>query len=120
MVLYLGGAASAEPRPDAWPPRTGRGFSFFVFDQLSGTRSNRLRAEARDAGLTLEHPVLAEPFVIRLILHRTPRAPLALAVTLGASFPIGAAKLQRGAADVGHLTVCDAPAIPISALPHSD
>jgi hypothetical protein len=120
VVIYLGGAASAEPGPDRWPPRTIRGFSFFTFDQLTGTPSERLRAEARDAGLTSGHPVLAEPFVIRLILHRTPRAPLALAVTLGASFPIGVAKLQPGAADVGHLQVCDAPAIAISPLSHGE
>ncbi len=116
VVIYLGGATAVEPRPDGWPPRTTRGFHFFTFDQLTGTRSDRLLAEARDTGLTSEHPVLAEPFIIRLTLHRTPRAPLALAVTLGASFPIGVAKLERGGADVGHLTVCDAPAVPISPL----
>ena len=116
VVVYLGGAAAAKPGPDGWPLRTIRGFSFFTFDQLEGERSDRLRAEARDAGLTREHPVLAEPFVIRLILHRTPRAPLALAVELGGAFPIGVAKLQHGAADVGRLTICDAPAVPISTL----
>lgn len=120
VVIYLGGATSATPGPDGWPPRTIRGFSFFAFDQLTGTRSARLRAEARDAGLTSDHPVLAEPFVLRLILHRTPRAPRALAVTLGASFPIGVATLQRGAGDVGHLTICDAPAVPISPLSHRE
>ena len=116
VVMYLGGATAVEPRPDGWPPRTTRGFHFFTFDQLTRTRSDRLLGEARDVGLTSEHPVLAEPFIIRLTLHRTPRAPLALAVTLGASFPIGVAKLQQRAADVGHLTVCDAPAVPISPL----
>jgi hypothetical protein len=121
MVIYLGGATAVEPRPDGWPPpRTTRGFHFFTFDQRTGTRSVRLLAEARDTGLTSEHPVLAEPFVIRLTLHRTPRAPLALAVVLGASFPVGVAKLERGGADVGHLTVCDAPAVPISPLSHRE
>jgi hypothetical protein len=120
VVIYLGGATAVEPRPDGWPPRTTRGFRFFTFDQLTGTHSDRLRGEARDTGLTSEHSVLAEPFVIRLTLHRTPRAPLALAVVLGASFPIGVAKLEPGGANVGHLTVCDAPAVPISPLPHGD
>ena len=120
VVIYLGGATAVEPRPDGWPPRTTRGFRFFTFDQLTGTRSDRLRGEARDLGLTSEHSVLAEPFVIRLTLHRTPRAPLALAVVLGATFPIGVAKLEPGGANVGHLTVCDAPAVPISPLPHGE
>ena len=118
VVMYLGGAAAAGPGPDGWPLRTSRGFSVFTFDHLTGTRSDRLQAEAREAGLTREHPVLAEPFVTRLILHRTPRAPLALAVVLGGSFPIGVAKLQRGAADVGQLTICEAPAVAISTLSH--
>ena len=116
VVIYLGGARSAQPEPDGWSPRTIRGFHSFAFDQRTDVPSARLRAEERDVGLPHEHPVLAEPFVVRLTLHRTPRAPLALAVTLGASFPVGVVKLQEGAEDVGHLTVCDAPAVPISRL----
>jgi hypothetical protein len=116
VVIYLGGATAVAPRPDAWPPRAIRGFRVSTYDQRAGTRSDRLLAEARDTGLTGEHAVLAEPFVVRLTLHRTPRAPLALPVVLAASFPIGVAKLERAGADAGHLMVCDAPAVSISSL----
>lgn len=116
VVIYLGGSTAVEPSPDGWVPKTTRGFQFFTFDQRTGTRSDRLLAEARDMGLTSEHPVLAQPFVIRLTLHRTPRAPLALAVLLGHSFPIGVAKLERGGADAGHFRICEAPAVSISPL----
>ena len=69
-------------------------------------------------GLPSGHPLLAEPFILRLTLHRTPRAPRVLAVTLGASFSTGVAKLERGRVEAGHLMVCDAPPVPISPLTH--
>ena len=116
VTMYLGGASAGRPGPEAWTPRTIRGFRFFAFDQPSGAPSARLRAEARDVGLRSDHPVLGEPFVIRLTLHRTPRAPLALAVTLNAPLPIGAARLEPGGVGAGHLTICDAPVVAISAL----
>ena len=62
-------------------------------------------------------PILAEPFVIRFNLHRTPRAPLTLPVILGARFPAGVVKLDDAALDAGRLTVCDAPLVAISPLP---
>jgi hypothetical protein len=115
VLMYLGGSTAAEPRPDGWPPRTTRGFHFFTFDQ-SGGPSDRLVAEARDARLATDHAALAQPFVIRLTLHRTPRAPLALAVVVGAPFPRGVAKLEREGAEAGHFTICEAPAIQITPL----
>jgi hypothetical protein len=118
VVIFLGGASSAQPAPDGWSRRTLRGFGVLAFDQRMGTHAARLRAEARDEGLAGDHPVLAEPFVVSLTLHRTPRAPLALAVALGTSFPVGVARLQQGAEDIGRLMVCEAPAVPISPLPH--
>jgi hypothetical protein len=112
IIAYLGGATPVDPRPDGWPPRTTRGFRFAVFDQRDKVLSERLQAEARQAGLSSEHPVMTSPFVVRLTLHRTPRAPSALAVDLGASFPVGVAKLAEDNADAaGHLTLCDAPAV---------
>ena len=84
MTIYLGGAMAAQPLPDGWPPRTTRGFLFGLFDQREGKRSDRLVAEARGARPATGHAALAEPFVVRLTLHRTPRAPLALPVALGA------------------------------------
>jgi hypothetical protein len=114
ITIYLGGATAAQPAPDNWPPRTTRGFLFGLFDQRDGKRSDRLVAEAQGIGLPTQHAVLTQPFVVRLTLHRTPRAPLALAVTLGSSFPIGVARLAMGA-DAAPLTVCDAP--PVEILP---
>ena len=115
VTIYLGGSMAARPVPDGWPERTTRGFRFGLFDQREG-RSDRLVADAKALGLTTEPAVLAEPFVVRLALHRTPRAPLVLAVALGASFPFGVAKLEHDSADGGHLTVCSAPAIEILPL----
>jgi hypothetical protein len=118
VVMYFGGAAAGEPRPDGWPRRTIRGFHVLSFARLAPADAARLMADAGTTGLPGGHPLLAEPFILRLTLHRTPRAPLALAVTLGASYPIGVAKLERASTESGHLTVCDAPAVPISALTH--
>jgi hypothetical protein len=57
---------------------------------------------------------LAEPFVVGLTLHRTPQAPLTLAVALGASFPFGVARLNRRRRDAeAALTVCEAPPVEI-------
>lgn len=113
-VILLGGNTAGDPQPDGWSPRTVRGFGFFRFDQLTRAGTERLIAEARATGLPANHPLLDQPFVLRLNLHRTPRAPLALPVVLGGSFPVGAARLAPDAANVGHLTVCDAPAIAVS------
>lgn len=115
-VILLGGKGAGDPQPDGWSPRTVRGFSFFRFDQLTGAGTERLIAEARATGLPSSHPLLDQPFVLRLNLHRTPRAPLVLPVVLGGSFPVGATRLDPDAANVGHLTVCDAPAIAVSSF----
>ena len=88
-----------------------------TFDQIAGHQSERLLAEARDAGLHADDPVLADPFVIRLTLHRTPRAPRGLAAALGAPFPRGVARLEPDATHTGTLIVCDAPPIVITPLP---
>jgi len=116
-VIYLGGPSAGAPIPDGWSPRMLRGFGFFTFDHLTPAGTDRLHAEAVGAGLPLTHPILAEPFVIRLNLHRTPRAPLALPVILGDRFPTGVVKRGEGADDGGQLTVCDAPRVALSTLP---
>ena len=115
-VILLGGNAAGDPQPDGWSPRTVRGFGFFRFDQLTREGTERLVAEARATGLAANHPLLDEPFVLRLNLHRTPRAPLVLPVLLGGLFPVGATRLDPEAVNVGHLTVCDAPAIAVSSF----
>lgn len=115
-VILLGGKTAGAPQPDGWSLRTMRGFGFFTFDQQTAAGTERLAAEARATGLPLNHPLLDQPFVVRLNLHRTPRAPLALPVILGGAFPVGATRLDPNAANVGHLTVCDAPAIAVSSF----
>ena len=116
-VIYLGGPSAGAPIPDGWSARMLRGFGFFTFDHLTSAATDRLHAEAVGAGLPLTHPLLAEPFVVRLNLHRTPRAPLALPVILGDRFPTGVVKLDASADDTGRLTVCDAPRVALSTLP---
>ena len=115
-VILLGGKSAGAPQPDGWSTRTLRGFGFFTFDQLTPAGTERLVAEARATGLPTNHPLLDQPFVVRLNLHRTPRAPLALAVVLGGTFPVGATRLDPNAANVGRLMVCDAPAIAVSSF----
>jgi hypothetical protein len=116
VVIYLAGKSAGRPRPDGWSARMLRGFGYMTFDRLTPAGAERMRAEARAAGLPDTHPVFAEPFVIRFNLHRTPRAPLALPVSLGARFPSGLVKLDERALDVGRLTICDAPPIATSPL----
>jgi hypothetical protein len=116
VTIYLGGSTAAEPRPDGWPPRTIPGFQFSVFDQSREDRSEQLRSRARHDGVPEGHAVMTAPFVQVITLQRTPRAPLALAVALGAPFPIGLARLERPGAEAGHLMLCDAPATSIRPL----
>src|SRR6185369_5915954 len=71
-VILLGGKTAGTPQPDGWPPRTMRGFGFFTFDQQTAAGTERLAAEARATGLPPNHPLLDQPFVLRLNLHRTP------------------------------------------------
>ena len=117
VLMYFGGAIPSGAIPDGWPLRTLRGFHARTFDRRDPADATRLQAEARDEGLTQDHPVLTEPAVVRLTLHRTPRAPLASAVALGAPFPIGAARFEQGTAAVGRFIVCDSPPLRISPLP---
>ncbi len=116
VTIYLGGSSAAEPRPDGWPPRTTPGFQFSVFDQSRADGSEQLRSRARHEGVPEGHAVMTAPFVQVLTLERTPRAPLALAVALGAPFPIGLARLERPGVEAGHFTLCDAPALSIRPL----
>jgi hypothetical protein len=116
-VIYLAGPSPGAPVPDGWSRRMLRGFGYTPLDRLTPAGVDRVRAEARAAGLTETHPVFLEPFVIRFSVHRTPRAPLALAVSLGTHFPVGLVKLEDRARDVGRLMICDAPPTPTSPLP---
>lgn len=120
IVLYFGGGTSAVAVPEGWAPRTLRGFNASTFDRRDAARAARVQADASDAGLPLDHPVLRETIVTRLTLHRTPRAPLAVAVSLGAPFSSGAGKMEQGSAAAGHFIICDAPAFDLPPLPGRD
>jgi hypothetical protein len=115
IALYFGGPTDGEPRSDGWPIRTTRGFRWAAFDRQTDANRERLQAEARAVGLS-EHPVFAAPFVTRLTLHRTPRAPLTLAVLLGASFPVGLGKGEYAGPGAAHLMICDAPPVRIKSF----
>ncbi len=115
IVVYLGGPARGEPRSDEWPPRSTMGFRWTAFDRRTDANRERLEAEARAIGLS-EHPVFAESFVTRLTLHRTPRAPLTLAVLLGASFPASVGKGLYPGPGAAHLTICEAPPVRIESF----
>jgi hypothetical protein len=115
IVLYLGGPTGGEPRSEGWPIRSTRGFRWAAFDRQTDANRERLQAEARAVGLS-EHPVFAAPFVTRLTLHRTPRAPLTLAVLLGATFPVGLGKGEYAGPGAAHLTICDAPPVRIESF----
>src|SRR5262249_29363547 len=116
IVLYLGGSMEGEPHPDGWSLRTTRGFRSTVFDRQTEAHASRLEAEAR----LLEpsaRPVFAEPYVTRLTLHRTRRAPLTLGILLGASRPLGVAKGEYFGPAVGSfLTICAAPPVKIDSI----
>jgi hypothetical protein len=107
ISVILGGVTAVDPRPDGWPLRTTRGFHARLFDMRSSEASAQLRQQARELRLPESDPALASSIVVHLELHRTPKAPLALAITLGAPFPVGAIKRQPTPNDGGTLTVCD-------------
>jgi hypothetical protein len=117
VVLYLGGSTAAvPPSPDGWPTMAAPGFVIATFDQRTSSGTSALAADARSFGLPLEHPVLAAPFVVRMELGRTPRAPFALPVLLGASYQVGVTKLERDGMRTGDIMVCDAPPIGIASF----
>jgi hypothetical protein len=109
VVIFLGGAASPVFTPSAWTPRMMRGFQAWAFDSRRAEGTGPLQAEAQAHGVPADHPVLAAPVVARLTLHRIPRAPLALPVDLGGSFPVAIARLDPTASSE-RLYLCDASA----------
>jgi hypothetical protein len=115
VTMYLGGSTAASPQPDRWPPRTTRGLLFSLYDQRDPKRAARLQAAGRNEGLS-GSPVMAAPFVAEITIFRTPRSPLALPVRLGASFPVGVARLERPGGEAGRLMACDAPDVAIASF----
>jgi hypothetical protein len=111
IVLYLGGLMAGEAAPDGWPLRATRGFRAGTFDRKTEAHVDRLLAEARVRELS-DREVFASPYVTRLTLNRTPRAPLTLGILLGASRPVGVAKGEYfDPSPSSHLTICDAPPV---------
>jgi hypothetical protein len=116
IVLYLGGPMAGEPAPDGWPLRTTRGFRLATFDRETDAHADRLLAEARARELS-DGEVFKSPYVTRLTLHRTPRAPLTLGILLGASRPVGVAKGEYfDPSPSSHLTICEAPPVKIDSI----
>ncbi len=116
IVLYLGGLVAGEPAPDGWPLRATRGFRAGTFDRETEAHADRLLAEARARELS-DREVFASPYVTRLTLNRTPRAPLTLGILLGASRPVGVARGEYfDPSPSSHLTICEAPPVKIDSI----
>ena len=117
IVLYLGGLVAGEPAaPDGWPLRATRGFRAGTFDRKTEAHVDRLLAEARARELS-DREVFASPYVTRLTLNRTPRAPLTLGILLGASRPVGVARGEYfDPSPSSHLTICEAPPVKIDSI----
>jgi hypothetical protein len=114
IVMYVASERRPATRALDWPPLTTRGFHETSYDRAASADQSRLDAGAREDGVPAGSLVLSGPHVTRLELWRTPGAPNALTVELGA-IPLSAlARLQPNAA-VQHLTVC--PAFPFTPQP---
>jgi hypothetical protein len=113
VVMYLGRSSQAEPRPDGWPPSATPGFHVDTFDQREPSARASLIAAAGADGVPNEQAVLKQPFITRLRVYRTPRAPLALPILLGGGFTAGIAKAGGEDGQAPRLTICDAPAVQI-------
>ena len=113
LVIYIASDERPAARALDWPPLTMRGFHETSYDQSADADRARLDTSAREDGVPAGSRVLSAPFVTRLELWRTPGAPNALAVELGA-MPIGGLARLRPDAAVQRLTVC--PAFPFTPL----
>jgi hypothetical protein len=110
VSLLLAGATSPVLVPESWSRRMIRGFSVSIFTRRIPAETERLLTEGRTLGVPADHPVLAAPVLLELSLERIPRGPLALPVILGASLPVGIARLDPKASSSEQLWVCDASA----------
>lgn len=108
VVMYFNGTTSYAPGPDAWPSGARRGFDVRILGRRSAEESAQLDAEAIGNGLQ-RHPVFASPFVVRLVVYRTPQAPLALPIVLGPPRSEGVGRLLADYPGALPLTICDAP-----------
>jgi hypothetical protein len=111
--MYLGWSSRAEPRPDGWPSPTTPGFHVDTFDQRETSARAALIAAASADGAPIAEAALQQPFITRLRVYRTPRAPLALPILLDGAITAGIAKLGGEGGLATHLMVCEAPAVQI-------
>lgn len=114
IVIYVASDQRPAARALDWPPLTTRGFHETSYDRSADADRTRLDAGAREDGVPPGSPVLSAPYVTRLELWRTPGAPNALTVELGA-MPVGALARLRPDAAIQRLTVC--PAFPFTPRP---
>jgi hypothetical protein len=108
ISLVLGGTMNLQASPDGWPPRATRGFRMTSFDTRSPRSATQLRQQARDLGWPDRDPIFDLPIVLDLALHRTPRAPLALPITISGPFQLAASSRLSTPNDGGTLSLCDA------------
>jgi hypothetical protein len=85
VVVYAAGERPFMVRPVDWPQTSLRGFSNAVFDRAFTDDTTHRRDYLGDDAAPLAEDLLEAPHLVRLELWRTPDAPLALAVGLGAA-----------------------------------
>jgi hypothetical protein len=79
ITIYVGSDQPFTAAPAGWPPRTTRGFTLRTY-----TRAERpdLPDALRAEGLPSSNLLIELPFVARIVMWRTPDAPLVLPVQL--------------------------------------
>jgi hypothetical protein len=106
IALVIGGRAEVVARVGDWPARARRGFHARRFTAPETDQDAARAAWARAQDLPPDLPPLAEPNAVRLVLFRTPRAPLALLLTIDGRPARAFARLDRPAASPGAIMLC--------------
>ncbi len=109
VVVYIVSDDRLDAVPDAWPVRATRGFHVRVFERARTNDLHDLDVIARGDGMPAASPVLRHPFVARIVILRTPGAPLALAVRVRGTAVTATARLHPDAAAGQDVVFCPSP-----------
>jgi hypothetical protein len=86
VAIYAGSDRPIDPKPIDWPALVTRGFRVSSYARTDQDRV-RLEHDVLEDALARNHPVLNQPFVVRLELWKMLAAPALLAMDLGAVAP---------------------------------
>jgi hypothetical protein len=86
VAIYAGSDHPIDPRPIDWPALVTGGFRVSSYARTDQDRV-RLEHDVLEDALARNHPVLNQPFVVRLELWKMRAAPALLALDLGAVAP---------------------------------